>query len=136
MSEASSFACALALLSGWISRFDMPEHITPNRGTPFTSQLWSSLMQFLGTTLHYTNAYNPAANVMVERAHCTFKAALTARCTSPGWTAQLPWVLLGLQTSPKDGIDVSPTELVYGEPLIAPTDFFPSYQQDVSLEQL
>ena len=50
MSEASS-ACVSALLLGWISHFGVPDHITSNRGTPFMSHLWSSLMQLLGITL-------------------------------------------------------------------------------------
>ena len=39
ISEASSSTCASALLSGWISRFGVPEHITSNHGPPFMSQL-------------------------------------------------------------------------------------------------
>ena len=36
MAEASSSSCASALLSGWISRFVVPEHITSHHGMPFT----------------------------------------------------------------------------------------------------
>ena len=131
-----SSLCASAHLSRWISRFGVPEHITSNCVMPFTSQLWTSIMQLLSTTLHDTTAYNPTADGMVERAHLILKTALIARFTSLGWTAQLPWVLPGLRTSPKNCTDVSHAELVYGESLIAPAEFFPSSQQDVSLKQL
>ena len=69
-------------------------------------------------------------------AHRTLKATLMARCTSPEWIAQQSWVLLGLQTSPKEGIYLSPAELMYGEPLVVPAEFFPFSQQDMSLGQL
>ncbi|XP_037774409.1 uncharacterized protein LOC119570945 [Penaeus monodon] len=58
--------CATALLSGWILRFSIPTHITSDQGTLFTSQLWMSLGQLLGTSIHHTTAYNPEANSMVE----------------------------------------------------------------------
>ena len=125
MSNATSASCALSLLSGWISRFGIPDHITSDRGTTFTSQLWISLGQLMGTTVHHTTAYNPEANGMVERFHRTLKAALMSRCNGPVWLSQLPWVLLGLRTTPKDDLNVSPAEMVYGDPLVVPGEFFP-----------
>lgn len=126
MTTATARDCAEALLHGWISRFGVPDDITSDRGPAFTSQLWKSLGELMGATVHYTTAYNPAANGMVERTHRTLKAALMARCTGPDWRAQLPWVLLGIRTSPKEGLRVSPAEMVYGEPLVVPGEFFPS----------
>ena len=82
MSDATAGSCAAALLSGWISRFGIPAHITSDRGTSFTSQLWRSLGVLLGTSIHHTTAYNPEANGMVERFHRTLKAALMSRCTN------------------------------------------------------
>ncbi|XP_064106850.1 uncharacterized protein LOC135215828 [Macrobrachium nipponense] len=49
----------------------------------------------MGTSLHATTAYNPAANGMVERVHRSLKASLMARCTGEDWKSQLSWVLLG-----------------------------------------
>ncbi|XP_066978970.1 uncharacterized protein [Macrobrachium rosenbergii] len=49
---------------------------------------WPCLM---GASLHSTMAYNPAVNGMVERAHCSLKAAPMARCTDERWKEQLPW---------------------------------------------
>ncbi|XP_045110888.1 uncharacterized protein LOC123504441 [Portunus trituberculatus] len=61
---------------------------------------------------------------MAERFHRTLKAALMSRCSSPAWFLQLPWVL-GLRTAPKEGLDASPAEIVYGDPLVVPGEFFP-----------
>ncbi|XP_066947079.1 igE-binding protein-like [Macrobrachium rosenbergii] len=125
MDEASMISCAEALLSSWISHFGVPDSISTDRGPAFLSEICVSLAHLMGTTLHSTMAYNPAANGMVERAHCSLKAALIARCTNEKWKEQLPWVLLGLLTTPKANGDTSPAEKVYGETLAVPGEFFP-----------
>ena len=102
MEDATTVSCATALLDAWISIFGLPEHITSDRGSVFTSDIWSSLAQLLGVNLHHTTSYHPQANGMVERWHRTLKASLTARCSTSDWCSQLPWVLLGLRTMPKD----------------------------------
>lgn len=136
MSDATAASCATALLSGWISRFGIPDHITSDRGTSFTSQLWTSLGELLGTSIHHTTAYNPEANGMVERFHRTLKAALMSRCTNSAWFSRLPWVLLGLRTTPKEGIDVSSAEMVYGDALVVPGEFFPDAPSSEDVTQL
>ncbi|XP_068205365.1 uncharacterized protein [Palaemon carinicauda] len=39
METEASMSCTFALLSGWMARFGIPEHINYDRGTIFTSQL-------------------------------------------------------------------------------------------------
>ena len=92
--------------------------MTSDRGSVFTSDIWSSLAQLLGVNLHHTTSYHPQANGMVERWHRTLKASLTAKCSTSDWCSQLPWVLLGLRTMPKDGLIQSSAEMVYGQPLV------------------
>ncbi|XP_063846186.1 uncharacterized protein LOC135092005 [Scylla paramamosain] len=62
MKHATSQDCAEALLHGWISRFGVLDNITSDRRPAFTSQLWKSLGDLMGTNIHHTTAYNPAAN--------------------------------------------------------------------------
>ncbi|XP_037784629.1 uncharacterized protein LOC119580591 [Penaeus monodon] len=122
MSNASSASFTATLLS----RFSIPAHMTFDRNTSFISQLWMSLGQLLGTSIHHTTAYNPEANDMVECFHRTLKAALISRCSNSMWFSQLPWVLLDLRTTPKEGLDVSPAEMVFGYLLLVPGEFFPN----------
>ena len=136
MELASASACASALLSSWISRFGVPSHITSDRGSSFTSQLWTALTKLIGATHHPTTAYNPEANGLVERMHRSLKAALMARCKDGTWTSQLPWTLLGLRTTPKEGVNVSCAEMVYGDPLVVPAEFFPSTPDSPDLARL
>ena len=52
--------------------------------------------------------------------------SLRARLTGPNWVDELPWVLLGIRTAPKEDLASSLAELVYGAPLTVPGEFFPS----------
>ncbi|XP_064100901.1 uncharacterized protein LOC135211528 [Macrobrachium nipponense] len=96
----------------------------------FLSELWTSLACLMGTSLHTTTAYNPAANGMMERVHRSLKVALMACCTGEDRKNQLPWVLLGLQTTPGANGKESPVEQVYREPMAVPGEFFPTNADD------
>jgi len=135
MAEANSASCAQALLTSWISRFGLPSHITSDRGSTFTSELWSALARLLGVQVHHTTAYHPQANGLVERFHRTLKAAIVARCTGHLWTHHLPWILLGLRTAPKDDIQSSPAETLYGQTLTVPEEFFP-HEENAEISQM
>jgi len=113
----------------WIARFGVPTLMTSDRGPQFVSDLWSALSSLLGTSLHPTTAYHPQANGLVERMHRTLKGSLKARLTSPHWIEELPWVMLGLRTNPREDLKTSPAEMVYGAPLTVPGDFVPDGPQ-------
>ena len=38
-------------------------------------------------------------------------------------TAELPWVLLGLRSQPREDSNISPAQAVYGAPLVLPNQF-------------
>ena len=75
--------------------------------------------------MHPTTAYHPQANGLIEHNHQDLKASLKCRLSGPNWVDELPWVLLGLQTAPKEDLHSSSAKLVYGSPLTVPGDFFP-----------
>lgn len=112
--------CAKAFISQWVSRHGIPRDITSDRGRQFVSQLWQEMGTSLGTRLHFTTAYHPQANGMVERFHRTMKAALRSTLTNDDWLSKLPWVMLGLRTATKEDLEHSPAELVYRHPLNLP----------------
>lgn len=140
LSDISASACAHALISNWICRFGVPVDMTSDRGPQFTSQLWAAIADQFGIRLHHTTAYHPQANGLVERFHRHMKSALRARLSGPDWVNELPWVLLGIRTAPKEDLDTSSAELVYGAPLTVPGDFVAQQQrhsnQQTHLRQL
>ena len=123
VANTSALLLARAFLHSWVARFGMPTHLTSDRGSQFTSTIWSQLSVLLGAELHHTTAYHPQANGMVERFHRDLKAALRARLSGPNWADELPWVLLGLRTAPRADLHASIAELVYGTTLTVPGDF-------------
>ena len=118
--DAQTTTCVKALALHWIARFVVPAELTPDRGSYFTSELWATLSQLNGTRLHRTTAYHPQSNGIVERFHRHLKSALMARLTGPDWIDELPWVLLGIRTVPKEDLGCSSAEMVNGAPLTVP----------------
>ena len=104
--------------------------ITSDRGSQFTSSLWEHMAETLGTRIHHTTAYNPEPNGLLERWHRSFKDSLRARLTSPAWIEQLPWVMLGLRTTPKDDFPVCPADLIFRARLRLPADIVPPRNLD------
>ncbi len=77
----------------------------------------------LGTKMHLTTAYHPAANGLIERQHRKLKDALKSRLEGrPDWHRELWAVLLGMRTAPRDDIGASTAELVFGSPITVPGD--------------
>ena len=96
--QTDTGTCAQAVLSNWISRFGIPKHITSDSGPQFTSQLWTSLAELYDSKLHYTTAYHPQDNDLVEQFLRHLKSALRARLRTSSWADELPWILLGIRT--------------------------------------
>ena len=125
LQDTSTSSCGRALVAHWVARFGVPADISSDRGPQFTSGLWSAMAQLLGIKIHHTTAYHPQANGLVDRFHRHMKTSLMARLTGPDWMDELPWVLLGIRTAPKEDLSCSSAELVYGAPLTVPGDFIP-----------
>ena len=128
LKEIDTKSVARAYTLHWVARFGVPEVMVSDRGTQFVSELWTAMSQLLGTQLSHTTAYHPQANGFIERLHRTMKAALKTRLSGPDWLDQLPWVMLGIRSTPKEDLEASPAEMVYGSTLIVPGDFTPQIE--------
>ena len=107
-----------AFTNSWISRFGVPSTIITDQGTQFTSAMFNAFNELTGAQLKTTTAFHPQTNGLVERVHRTLKASLVAK--GGDWLAALPWVLLGLRSTPRTDDDLSAAEAVYGWPLVLP----------------
>ncbi|XP_059417312.1 uncharacterized protein LOC132152576 [Carassius carassius] len=125
LSSTTSAEVARAFITAWVARFGTPSDLSSDRGPQFTSELWSAVAEVLGVKVHRTTAYNPQSNGLCERFHRDMKAALRASLTGSDWADRLPWVMLGLRSAPKEDLQVSSAELVYGQPLRIPGEFLP-----------
>ena len=123
--------CRDALIRHWISRFGVPAHLTSDQGTQFTSALWSRTCEVIGTHHNTTTAYHPQSNGMVERPHRRLKEALKARLATVDWPEHLPWVLLGINVTPREDSGKSAAEMVYGATLTLPAQLAASQELPV-----
>ena len=112
----------------WISRFGSPTMITTDQGTQFESDLYNELARLSGSERIHTTSYHPRSNGMVERWHRDLKAALMCVGTCTDWYYILDTVLLGLRTRVRLDNGFSPAEMLYGNALRIPGDFF-SYEE-------
>ena len=117
-----------ALNHGWIAQYGVPEVITTDRGSQFTSHIWNQLLQHWGIKHKPTTAYHPEANGMVERLHRRLKESLMALGNQDrgNWFWRLPMTLLALRTTVKPDLGASPSDLVYGEGIAVPGQLLPS----------
>ena len=128
MIEASTNACADALLHSWVSRHGLSRHCTSDNGVEFVSAIWKRMQDKLGIKLHYTPLYSPQANGLCERQNSTIKTSLKAALIEMGekhkndWYDFLPWILLMKRTSYQKELDASPSMLVYGSNPAIPGD--------------
>ena len=125
LSSISADVCSKQFLLHWVARYGIPLAITSDRGRQFTSNLWRHMADTLGSKHHFTTSYHPQSNGMIERWHRSLKASLRARLTDPNWMDQLPWVLLGLRTAPKEDLGGSPCELTFKCRVKVPGDTLP-----------
>ena len=101
----------------------MPAYIYSDSRAQFNSELWIAVSKLHGTLHHCTTAYHLQANRLVERFHRYLKSAFRARLPGPYWLDELPWVLFGIHTAPKEDLENSSTEIVHGSPFTVPGDF-------------
>ena len=114
-------ACIDKFITEWVARFGVPQAVTTDRGTQFTGAAWCSMCSQLGITHITTTAFHPQSNGLVERFHRQLKDGLRARGAGAAWAEHLPWVMLGLRAAPKEDAAVSSAEVVYGYPLVLPS---------------
>ena len=126
-----------ALAHGWIAQFGIPAAITTDRGTQFTSSIWSQLLRSWGIRHNLTTAYHPESNGLVERLHRRLKEALKALSSDAPdkWFWKLPCALLAVRTTVKPDIGASPADLVFGEGLAVPGDLLGSIPNDNEMQR-
>ena len=111
-----------AFALNWIAVYGVPETITTDRGSQFTSRVWNQLLHTWGIKHNLTTAYHPQSNGLVERLHRRLKESLMALCRDERekWFWRLPMTLLALRTTVKPDIGACPSDLVYGEGIAIP----------------
>ena len=100
------------------------------------NRIYLVFSKFLGFHQIYWTLYHPQSNGMVDRFHRTLRNVLFARANSVHWFDELPIILLGLRAMPKDGLLCSFAELVDGQPLHLPGEYFIKSHNDSEVPYL
>ena len=95
---------------------------TPSNYRP-RSTLFQELNVLLGTRHFRTTACHPAANRLVERMHRQLKSAIKYHAIDR-WSECLPIVLLGMRAAWREDLEATAAEMIYGESLRLPGEFF------------
>ena len=100
----------------------IPKEIQSDRGTNFTSNLFTAVLTELGITQTLSTAYHPQSQGALERCHQTLKALLRKFCheQEQDWDEALPYVLFAIRETPNESLGVSPFELLYGRKVRGP----------------
>ena len=127
LKETTTESIIDALTHGWISSFGVPNAITSDRGSQFTSAVWRQFCDTWNIAAHTTTSYHPEANGLVERFHRRLKESLMAQCGDDRakWYWRLPMAILAIRTTLKPDVGASPADLVYGEGLAVPGELLP-----------
>ena len=114
------------LLHVIILRFDLPMLLQSDNGTSFTFKVTQEVSKALGITYYLHCVWRPQSLGKVERANQFFKSAIKmiTQETSLGWKEALSISLLCTCISPKEQVDLSPYEILYGRPFVYINDFF------------
>lgn len=102
--------------------FGIPHEVQSDRGSNFTSELFSKVLNELGVQQTLSTAYHPQSKGALERCHQTLKTMLRKYSHEKlqDWDVGLPFLLFAIREAPQESIGCSPFELVFGRKVRGP----------------
>ena len=115
---------ARALITHIFSRFGSPRQLLSDRGPEFESDLFTSLMKWLGIDKLRTSPYQPSTNGTAERFHRTLNSMLgkVVSDSQRDWDERLPAVMAAYRSSRHESTGFSPNKLFLGREVTTPLD--------------
>ena len=108
--EINATELARLFLLHVFSKHGVPQHITCDRGSEFTSHFFRALSDALGIKLHFTAAYHPPADGQTERVNQTLEQYLRMYCSyqQDNWSLLLPLGEFAYNNAPNATTGTSP----------------------------
>jgi len=104
-----------------VAQHGMPRELVTDRGSVFTSNFWSALMQQFGVKHKLSTSYHPQTDGQTERMNQTLEQYLRCYVNSQqdNWVRLLPMAQYAYNSTPVESTQVSPFEMTYG---LGPSD--------------
>ena len=109
-------------LTHMFTTFGIPQEVQSDRGTNFTSDLFTQVLRELGIKQTLSSAYHPESQGALERWHQTLKTMLRKYCheNSESWDTGLDLLLFAIRESPHESLGLSPFQLLFGRQVRGP----------------
>ena len=103
----------------------VPKTIVSDRGSLFTSRLWHSLQEAMGTRLTFSTVYHPQTDGQTERVNQVLEDMLRACVLSHGkhWEKCLPFAEFSYNNSFQASLGMAPFEALYGRKCRTPLNW-------------
>ena len=94
----------------------IPQVISSDHGSIFTSKFWDSFQKAMGTNIRFSTAFHPQSQGQVERVNQVLEDMLRACVVSfsKKWEESLPYVEFSYNNSYQASLKMSPFEVLYG----------------------
>src|SRR4051812_34010532 len=108
-----------------VSLHGVPLEISSERGRIFTSKIWDSFQEAMGTHLKFSTAYHPQSQGQVERVNQVLEDMLRACVISFGkkWEESLPFAEFSYNNSYQASLKMAPFEVLYGRKCRTPLNW-------------
>ena len=109
-------------LTKMFTSYGIPQEIQSDRGTNFTSKLFTDVLNQLGIKQTLSTAYHPESQGSLERWHQTLKSMIKKFCFESGsdWDESIPFLLFAIRETPQESLGCSPFELLFGRQVRGP----------------
>ena len=120
-----------------IALHSVPAEVLSDRGKNLMADVVREFLHDMGAKKLETTPYKPSTNGSVERFHDYLASALAhaVDMSQTDWDEHIDSVLFAYRTTPIDGLDISPFEVVYGREPNLPIDnilFRENYSQPIT----
>ncbi|KAL1473493.1 hypothetical protein MTO96_038631 [Rhipicephalus appendiculatus] len=118
--------------------YGTPDHCLSDHGSAFESNEFKRFMRLHSVELHFTTAYRPEGNGLVERSNGTLLAVLRKICAIEplSWPSKLQEAAFAIKTSINASTNFTPFELLYGYVPKVPLQQHRPFQQSALAERI
>ena len=120
-----------------IALHSAPAECLSDRGKNFMAKAVKDFLEEMGTKKYETTPYKPSSNGSVERFHDYLSSAMyyAVERFPDTWEDHLDMVLFAYRTTPIDGLEITPFEIIYGRRPNLPIDnllFRENYEKPIT----